>query len=362
MDWLGILDAYLPPLWMTALRRIPTAQMALVQEIRLRVGQPVVLSVPMGDRYLSVGGMCGLLQRGVLICSQMQLDACFWRFCDESVYAHEEELRQGFLSVAGGIRVGVAGMAVGSGTVRTVRRITSLCIRLPRLHRGCAAPLMPYIDGGDRLYSAVLVGAPSSGKTTLLRDVAVMLAARGWRVSVVDERGEIAGVDGLDGCDVLSRYPKPHGIRQAIRTLAPQAVIFDELGDEQEITAVTECAHAGVAVISSMHAEDPDALSGRASVRMMVQSGLFDRWMFLAGRHAPGVCAGVYRAEVRDDAIRWYIDDRGCGDRRGDALCASAAPPHRLFAADDTTDPDDGAADELCGTAARRDVAWICRG
>ncbi len=362
MDWLGILDAYLPPLWMAALRRIPSAQRARVQEIRLRVGQPVVLSVPTGDRYLSVGGMCGLLQRGILVCSQMQLDACFWRFCDESVYAHEEELRQGYLSVTGGIRVGVAGTAVGVDTVRSVRRITSLCIRLPRLHHGCATPLMPYIDGGDRLYSAVLIGAPSSGKTTLLRDMAVTLASRGWRVAVVDERGEIAGVDGLDGCDVLSRYPKPHGIRQAIRTLAPQAVIFDELGDEQEMAAVAECANAGVAVISSMHAEDPDTLSRRASARLMVESGLFERWVFLVGRHTPGVCAGVYRAEVRDDAIRWYAVDRGRGDWCGDALCASSASSHRLFAADNPIDTVDGATDELCGTAARDDVAWICHG
>lgn len=361
MDWLGILDTYLPPLWMTSLRRIPSAQMATVQEIRLRVGQPVRLSVPAGDRYLSVGGMCGLMQRGVLICTQEQLDACFWRFCDESVYAHEEELRQGYLSVSGGIRVGVAGTAVGGVSVRTVRRITSLCIRLPRLHTGCAAPLMPYIDGGDRLCSAVLVGAPSSGKTTLLRDTAVLLATRGWRVAVVDERGEIAGIDGLRGCDVLSHYPKPHGIRQAIRTLAPQAVIFDELGDDREIAAVAECANAGVAVISSIHAEDPDALARRASVRMMVQSGLFERWIFLAGRHTPGVCAGVYRAEVMDDAIRWYAADRGGRDWRGDALCASAASTHCVFAANGAADTDDGTADELCGTAARGDVAWLCR-
>lgn len=362
MEWLGILDAYLPPLWMTALCRVPPTQLATVQEIRLRVGQPVTLSVPTGERYLSVGGMCGLLQRGVLICSQAQLDACFWRFCDESVYAHEEELRQGFLTVAGGIRIGVAGTAVGGDTVRSVRRITSLCIRLPRLHKGCAAPLMPYIEGGGRLHSAVLIGAPSSGKTTLLRDAAVMLASRGWRVSVVDERGEIAGVDGLGGCDVLSRYPKAIGIRQAIRTLAPQAVIFDELGDAQEIGAVTECANAGVAVITSMHGDDPEAISCRASVRTMVHGGMFESWIFLAGRHTPGVCAGAFCARVRDDEIYWDAIDRCGGDRCGDALCTSASSAHGIFTAHSTADTDDGAADELCGTAARNDVAWICRG
>ncbi len=362
MEWIGILDRYLLPQWMTALRRIPPSQLATVQEIRLRVGQPVLLSVPTGERYLTVGGMCALLQRGVLWCSQEQLDACFWRFCDESVYAHEEELRQGFLTIAGGIRIGVAGTAVGATAVRTVRQVTSLCIRLPRLHTGCAAPLMPYIEGDDRLYSAVLVGAPSSGKTTLLRDAAVTLASRGWRVTVVDERGEIGGVDGLRGCDVLSRYPKPLGIRQAIRTLAPQVVIFDELGDPQEVDAVAECANAGVAVVSSMHGDDPDAIARRPTVRRMAQSGLFDSWIFLAGRRTPGMCAGVYRAEVSDDAIRWYAVDRRRGDRCGDALCESTASAHGVFTARGASDTDDGTTHELCDTTAGGDVAWICRG
>lgn len=362
MDWLGVLDGYLPPLWTAALHRIPPTQLATVQEIRLRVGQPVGLSVPTGERYLSAGGICGLLQRDVLMCSQLQLDACFWRFCEESVYAHEAELQQGFLTVAGGIRVGVAGTAVGGTAVRTVRQITSLCIRLPRLHKGCAVPLLPYIVGDDRLHSTVLVGAPSSGKTTLLRDVAVTLAARGWRVAVVDERGEIAGVDGLGGCDVLSRYPKPLGIRQAIRTLAPQAVVFDELGDAQEIAAVAECANAGVAVISSMHGDAPHAISGRSTVRALVSGGVFDNWLFLAGRRTPGVCAGAYRAEVSEDAIHWYAVDRCRGDRCGDVLCAADASAHGVFAAHSSPDTDNGAADELCGTAVGGDVAWLRRG
>ncbi len=362
MNWLSVLDAYLPPQWMAALRRIPSAQLAAVQEIRLRVGQPIGLSLPTGERYLAAGGICGLLQHDVLVCSQLQLDACFWRFCDESVYAHESELQQGFLSVAGGIRVGVAGTAVGTTVVRTVRQITSLCIRLPRSHRGCAAALLPHITADDRLHSAVLVGAPSSGKTTLLRDIAVTLAARGWRIAVVDERGEIAGFDGLIGCDVLRHYPKPLGIRQAIRTLAPQAVIFDELGDAQEIAAVTECANAGVAVISSMHGDDPDAIACRPTVRALAAGGVFERWLFLAGRRTPGVCAGAYRTEVIDGAIHWCAVDRSSGYRCGRALCASDASAYDFSAADGTLDTDDGAADELCGAAVGGDVAWIRRG
>lgn len=362
VDVLDILDEYLPPLWMTALRRIPVAQMETVQEIRLRVGQPVGLSVPSGERFLATTGVCALLQRDVLYCSQEQLDGCFMRFCDQSVYAYEAELQQGFITIEGGIRVGVAGTAVGAPLVRTVTRITSLCIRLPRAHKGCAAPILPYIERDGHLYSTVLVGEPSSGKTTLLRDIAAALASRGYRVAVVDERGELSGVSELGGCDVLLRYPKPLGIRQAIRTLAPQVVIFDELGDPQEVEAVAECANVGVAVICSMHGDTPETVTCRGTVKALVSGGVFDRWLFLAGRGTPSVCVGAYAGEVSGDAIDWSVIHCGSGNRRGDVLRSSSAPAGTILAESDPPDADDGATYELCRSPTCDDVAWIRHG
>lgn len=362
MDVLDILEGYLPPLWMTALRRIPTAQTETIQEIRLRVGRPVGLSVPGGERFLATSGMCALLQRDVLICSQEQLDGCFMRFCDQSVYAYEAELQQGFITIEGGIRVGVAGTAVGAPSVRTVTRITSLCIRLPREHTGCAAPLLPYIERDGRLYSTVLVGEPSSGKTTLLRDVAATLAARGYRVAVVDERGELGGASSLGGCDVLARYPKPIGIRQAIRTLAPQAVIFDELGDAEEVEAVAECANAGVAVICSMHGDAPEMVACRRTVQALVRGGVFDGWLFLAGRRTPGVCVGAYAGEMSGDAVGWSVIHRDSGNRCGDVLRPPPVPTGTVLAEDNSPDTDNGTAYELRCPSARCDVAWIRRG
>lgn len=362
VDVLDILEEYLPPLWMAALRRIPAVQMETVQEIRLRVGQPVGLSTPYGERLLAASGVCALLQRDVLTCSQEQLDGCFMRLCDQSVYAYEAELQQGFITIEGGIRVGVAGTAVGAPTVRTVTRITSLCIRLPRAHKGCSAPLLPYIEREGCLYSTVLVGEPSSGKTTLLRDIAATLATRGYRVTVVDERGELGGVTALGGCDVLARYPKPLGIRQAIRTLAPQAVIFDELGDPQEVEAVAECANAGVAVICSMHGDAPETVACRQTVQTLVRGGVFDGWLFLAGRRTPSVCVGAYAGEVNGDAIDWSVIHRGGRSRCGDILRSSSAPTGALLTESDSPDADNGTAHELCRSPTRDDVAWIRRG
>lgn len=306
-EW-DALYAYLPQRWVTALVDLPLVEQRSIQEIRLRRGQPVTVSLPAGERYLSANGLTTLRQSGTFTCSPQELETCFLRFCEESVYAHQEELRQGFLSVCGGIRVGVAGTAVvEKGEVSTFTGVTSLCVRLPRRHRGCAGEILPYIHTSMGLSSALLVGEPSSGKTSLLRDLAASLASAGVRVSVVDERGEMSGVDGLLGCDVLRGLPKAIGIRQAVRCLAPQVVLFDELGGEEEVRAVAACGHAGVAVVASLHGRNPAELERKPMIRRLIEEGIFGRWLFLAGRRSPGVLQGCYEPEVIGNAIAWRV-------------------------------------------------------
>lgn len=315
MDW-AVLRRYLPSEWVDLLAALPMEEQKAIQEIRLRANAPVMLSTPTGERFLGVARSTTLHQPDSVICRREQLESCFLRFCEESVYAHEEELRQGYIAVAGGIRVGVAATAVSEdGRVCAVRQVTSLCVRLPRRHVGCAASLMPLIHTCDGVQSTLLVGEPSSGKTSLLRDLASTLAARRVRVAVVDERGELGGVDGLVGCDVLRGYTKAVGILQAVRCLAPQVVLFDELGDEAEQDAVCACAHVGVAVVASLHGNAPQVLQKKAAVRRLIEQGVFGQWVFLQGRYAPGAWRECLVPEVRDGEICWHSVD--CDRRRG---------------------------------------------
>ncbi len=328
MDW-TMLEPYLPGKWLQALARLPERIQMQIQELRLRSGQPVTVSMPGGDGYLGRCGVTELKQPGVFVCTAADLERVFLRLCEESVYAHEEELRQGFVSVAGGIRVGVAGTAVyGSDTpgggVQTVEQITSLCIRLPRRHPGSAAGLLPLLDTERGIHSTLLVGEPSSGKTTLLRELAEQLAARRCRVAVVDERGEIAGVDGLPGCDVLRGYPKPEGIRQAVRCFAPQVILFDELGDGREVAELLDCTRTGVAVVATLHGRSPAELERRPLVRRLAEAGVFECWVFLAGRQCPGAWRQCLEPEVMGDEMAWRAVGGAGGDRVGDVLCPAA--------------------------------------
>lgn len=317
---------YLPKRWMDALQGLSFREQDAIQELRLRAEQPVTVSTPAGLRFLLPHGLTAVVQPGVLRCSARQLEACFLRCCEESVYAHEKELHQGYIALPGGIRVGVAGSIAPGG----VSQVSSLCLRLPRVHRDSSRELLPYIDTPSGLENLLLVGQPSSGKTSLLRDLASRLSCR-WRVAVVDERGELSGMNGLPGCDVLRGYPKGEGILQAVRTLAPDVVIFDELGEGEEIRAVAACGHAGVAVAASLHGSEPCLLQERPAVQMLIRRRMFSRWVFLTGRHRPGQIRECLQPEVVLDEICWHGITTAGGDRPWAAhlptALSAASPP-----------------------------------
>lgn len=323
-----ILRPYLPQPWLEALGEIEEN----VQEIRLRADSPVTVSLPQGERYLTRHGLTLVRQSDVFLCSREQLESCFFAFCGHSVYAHQWELEQGYLAVAGGVRVGVAGTAViRNGGVSAVKNVTALCIRLPRRVPGCARCLLPLVWEGDRPISTLLVGPPSCGKTTLLRDLAAQLASRHRRVAVVDERGELSLEDTLSGCDVLRGYPKAVGIRQAVRCLAPDVILLDELGDGAEVQAVADCAHAGVAVVATLHGYAPAQMAHQPFVRDLIRRRVFPRWVFLHGREIPGRIRGCYIPEVTPDGVDWRIVDGGRGDGDGFVRLPSSATACGVF-------------------------------
>ena len=248
------------PAWKDILQYLPEADRARVQEIRMRTQSPLLLSLPEGVRYLRTDSRLSRdPQDPLVLCDRRGVEDTFLRLCGYAVHAHEEELRQGFIRAANGCRCGVAGETVTQeGQVRSFRRITSLCLRIARPHEGCADELMRSLFSDGRPHSLLIVGEPACGKTSLLRDLARQLAdpvnGAGLRVAVVDERGELSGLDTLHGCDVLSGCGKADGILQAIRCLAPDVVLLDELGSPEEIGAIRQSMQcAGTAARPACH-------------------------------------------------------------------------------------------------------------
>lgn len=287
----------------TVLAQVPTEIQETVQEIRLRAGAPVVLSTPQTQWFVKTDGQVTTIAGNHLMrCSTAQLTDCFQMLCEYSVHTHQQELRNGYISTRSGCRIGVAGSAVvENGEIVSMRAITSLCIRVARAHIGCARLLARQLTADGGIPSTLLCGEPSSGKSSLLRDLARQLVegsgGRRWRVAVVDERGELSGEGQLCGCDVLLYCPKVKGIEQAVRCLAPDVVLFDELGTEEELRAVAGSLQCGVAVIASAHCRDTASLLRRPGMADALHNQAFTRIALLAGREAPGTVARLWTVE-----------------------------------------------------------------
>ncbi len=273
-----------------SLKRVSADEMQRIQEIRLRRGGRLIVSVGCVEKIVDATGVLSDIEGPLTVyCTATDVEKTFLKACDYSVHSHIEQLREGFVTAKGGIRIGVAGTVVTeNGRVSSVRDISSLCIRVAGRHDGCATQLCDMFTG--TIPSMLIAGAPSSGKTSMLRDVARLLSAQpfGYRVSVIDERGEIAGLGGLENADVLTAISKPVGILQAVRTLAPDVIIVDELGTVAEVEAMTENMHAGVSTVATAHCRDIQEALRRPAVRLALERGVFDSIVFLSGREAAG--------------------------------------------------------------------------
>ena len=281
----------------SAVLAVPDSKKNSVQEIRLRTGKAIALSDGTTTMFMDKNGrILYSLSENALKVTQRQLYDTFRRLCSYSVYSFQDEIKNGFITIRGGHRVGLCGTAVTSdGTVSAINDISSLNIRISREIRGVSEELLKHVypfKGG-----VLIAGAPSSGKTTLLRDLAYHLSlgdgCKIMRTAVIDERGELSGTyngnsyNDLGLCDILNGYPKGEGIIQAIRSLSPQIIICDELGTDEDSRLVSQGLNAGVTMIATIHASDKEELFRRRQARELIRTGAFANAVILDGSDRP---------------------------------------------------------------------------
>ncbi len=280
-----------------------------LEEIRLRCGQPLLLK--MGDKEWAVnqsGDLGKNLSLGYLV-GEEDILRTLLSISDNSLYAFEEEIRRGFITIPGGHRVGLAGQVVMErGDVKTIKDFSSLSFRIAREIRDCSEPLLRDIyrqQSGPG--NTLLISAPRCGKTTILRDLARKISeGNRWgppcSVSVIDERSELAGcyrgrvqMDLGPRTDVLDACPKAMGMMMAIRALGPEVIITDEIGRREDLTALQECINAGVAVITSVHARDLEEAQKRPMLQEILAAGAFQTIITLSRRQGPGTVEEIVR-------------------------------------------------------------------
>lgn len=280
-----------------------------IEEIRLRVNQPLVVRTASKELFLTNLGY-NESSKNAYIVRKEDLIETLEKMTNSSLYAAEEELRQGFLTLPGGHRVGITGETqVEHGRIRTLRNISALNIRIANAQNTDITKLLPLLlDKQKTFCHTLLVSAPRAGKTTLLRKLVKSLSdgvpemsLEGSTVGVVDERSEIAGmwqgIPSFDlGCrtDILDRCPKAQGITMLIRSMSPAIVAVDELGSLDDALAVRDAIRCGVRILATAHAGSLAELAQRTYIQGLLQDNSFQRIVILSRANGPGTLEVIH--------------------------------------------------------------------
>lgn len=274
----SVLLGCLPPHFCDAILRATNAP---IEEIRLRKGRLLTVT----SRQKSIG--CGI------VVSERELQEIFNRMCGGSLYAYEQTIRQGYLPLEGGIRVGVCGSAACEGAkIIGVHSITGLMIRIPHAIAVEADALL-HLFAKDSLRRGMLIYSPPGvGKTTLLRAMAKAVSSPrfGLHTVIVDTRGEL-NVELNDpnlNLDVMCGYPRDVGIEIAVRTMGAQVIVCDEIGSMADARATEGAANCGVPLIASAHAATVEELLERPAISILHRSRVFGRYVGLLRRASVG--------------------------------------------------------------------------
>ena len=270
-------------------------------EIRLRAGRPMFLIYDGGECFLRTRG------REPYLVTREDLKETLEYVSGYSLYAYEDELRQGYMSVQGGHRVGVTGKVILDGDrIRGMKYISCINLRLAHEIQGCADPVMEHIRKENWTAHTLLISPPRCGKTTLLRDMIRQLSngsgkIPGVTVGVVDERSELAGcyqgipqndlgirTDVLDGC------PKAHGMQMLIRSMSPSVDAVDELGREEDFKAVESVIYSGCKLIATAHGASLEEIFSTPFFGRLRKMKVFERYILLGKEQRAGIIRGIY--------------------------------------------------------------------
>ncbi len=284
---------------------IPDEFFAEIEEIRIRAEKPIII-IHKGTEYFisNEGQLCNSINDSYIVNSS-EIIKIMELISNYSLYAFDEELRNGYLTLPGGHRVGITGKVVQERNfVKTIKNINGLNIRISHEIKGCANKIISYIINRNEVNHTMIISPPACGKTTLLRDIVRQLSdgiyglINGQAISIADERSEIAGcymgipqndvgirTDVLDGC------PKAEGMIMLLRSMSPKIIAVDEIGKEEDIHAINHIINAGIKLICTVHGSSIDEVIKKPILEDLVAKNIFKRFIVL---DKPGSIKGIY--------------------------------------------------------------------
>jgi stage III sporulation protein AA len=225
---------------------------------------------------------------------------------DYSIYAFNEEIKRGYITLRGGCRVGICGSVVSNGVgIVTLKNISSLNIRVSREIKGCADKVLGAVYDNEQFFSTLIISPPACGKTTLLRDMIRQLSNRGYCIGVVDERSEIAGMYmgqaqndlGLH-TDVMDACTKSVGMYMLLRSMGPDIIAVDEIGSDSELKCITDIVNSGVGLLCTVHSRNAEELIKKPFFKQLVSEKVFRRYIILGNKPVVGTVVSVMNEEL----------------------------------------------------------------
>ncbi|MBQ7602672.1 MAG: hypothetical protein IJU58_00795 [Clostridia bacterium] len=282
-----ILQNILPPRFAQALRHINNN---LISELRLRENKPAILWGSQKFFLTNDGVSCD--ERNALIPTTKELDDIVFNASEHSIYAHNDELCMGYLTLQNGIRLGIAGqVVVDKGVVKTVKNVSSINIRFAREIKNCSLNSLRYIaDANHGICNTLVIAPPNGGKTTFIRDLCYQISNKNLanNVLLIDERNEIsASVNGHatlnigENTDVYCGCTKQFGIINGIRTMSPNIIVLDEISTAADVGALDYVVSTGVKIVATMHADNFESLTQKPLYQHFSKLQLFERFVVL---------------------------------------------------------------------------------
>ncbi len=258
-----------------------------LQEIRLKVNKPLIFIS--NNKEIRTSYNTKLEDIKIII----------QKISSYSIYAFEEEIKQGYITIQGGHRVGICGTCVlEENSLKTIKHISSINIRIAREVKGCSDGILPFIIKDNSILNTIIISPPKCGKTTILRDLSREISnglsrygLSGKNVAIIDERSEIGacyrGVPQMDvgiRTDILDNCPKSQGIIMAISSMAPHLIVCDEIGTYKDMESIVAALNSGVNVITTIHGFSEKDLYNRPVFKEILENKVFQRAVILSNK------------------------------------------------------------------------------
>lgn len=267
-----------------------------VNEIRLRADKPVILNLGGEYFYLGENGTTNK-QNEALYASKVMVEDVVFRASECSIYSVNEQIKRGFIITDDAVRIGLGGNLVEeNGKIKTMTNFSSVNIRIPHLIKNCSLSAFSYIVKDKNIENTLVVSPVGAGKTTFLRAFVSQLSLRNIPLNVLllDERGELDFLINSNYCDKISFSSKKTGFENGIRSLAPDLIVTDEIGQEEDVEAIRFAVGCGCKILASCHCDSLENFSKKPAFQEILKEKIFKRFVFLSKRNGPGTLEGVF--------------------------------------------------------------------